>query len=550
MGCWQSGARVLRCAGSRLRIDPGRPSQPGDVHRRRCRRGHCPNGTRIGRASFSWELSRLPQFRHPGVHGPGSIGAPAERERWAGRHPISRLWPRAGPARRVKADKIYLVGFMAAGKTTLARALARRLDWQAVDIDELIEQREHMTGRRHLRAARRAVLPGARTRRCSPISSRPSRRRRDRRRHVRRPGRIAPPSTPTACRSGSTSRSTASIARCRPTAAGRWPPIAPSSSTCIIAGAPPTSRRTSGSMPAAPACRAGRAGRRLAGRLRVDADAHADWVVRLRFGISALALSTSHALPRPDRHSRQPRGARRLPRRRRAARVRPARCARRPGRLRRRSQRGRSNACSALEPVAIVRGNHDKVACGLEQADGFNAVAKSAARWTLDVADAGAPRPGSRSCRRVRSRSTMSVRDLPRIAVRRGRVHLRRARRRPRAKRRRGRSACSATRTIPSPSSCRAMVSTASASRRRRERVCSCVDGSKYLVNPGVGRSAARRRSARGLRDRRRRRALRGAVSGEVSRRARRRRRSSRPGCPRCWRSGWRWDGRRQKCRS
>ena len=39
----------------------------------------------------------------------------------------------------------------------------------------------------------------------------------------------------------------------------------------------------------------------------------------------------------------------------------------------------------ALEPAAIVRGNHDKVACGIEQADGFNAVAKSAARWTLDV---------------------------------------------------------------------------------------------------------------------------------------------------------------------
>jgi predicted phosphodiesterase len=39
----------------------------------------------------------------------------------------------------------------------------------------------------------------------------------------------------------------------------------------------------------------------------------------------------------------------------------------------------------ALKPVAIVRGNHDKVACGLEQAEGFNAVAKSAARWTLDV---------------------------------------------------------------------------------------------------------------------------------------------------------------------
>jgi diadenosine tetraphosphatase ApaH/serine/threonine PP2A family protein phosphatase len=39
----------------------------------------------------------------------------------------------------------------------------------------------------------------------------------------------------------------------------------------------------------------------------------------------------------------------------------------------------------ALEPCAIVRGNHDKVACGLEQADGFNAVARSAARWTLDM---------------------------------------------------------------------------------------------------------------------------------------------------------------------
>ncbi len=39
----------------------------------------------------------------------------------------------------------------------------------------------------------------------------------------------------------------------------------------------------------------------------------------------------------------------------------------------------------SLHPTAVVRGNHDKVACGLEQADGFNAVAKSAARWTLDV---------------------------------------------------------------------------------------------------------------------------------------------------------------------
>jgi predicted phosphodiesterase len=39
----------------------------------------------------------------------------------------------------------------------------------------------------------------------------------------------------------------------------------------------------------------------------------------------------------------------------------------------------------ALEPTAIVRGNHDKVASGLELAEGFNSVAKSAAYWTLDT---------------------------------------------------------------------------------------------------------------------------------------------------------------------
>jgi diadenosine tetraphosphatase ApaH/serine/threonine PP2A family protein phosphatase len=38
-----------------------------------------------------------------------------------------------------------------------------------------------------------------------------------------------------------------------------------------------------------------------------------------------------------------------------------------------------------LRPVALVRGNHDKVASGLEQAEGFNTVAKSAAHWTLDM---------------------------------------------------------------------------------------------------------------------------------------------------------------------
>jgi len=66
----------------------------------------------------------------------------------------------------VKADKIYLIGFMGAGKTTLARALATRLDWRAADIDELIEQREQESiaqifatkGETYFRAAERAVL--------------------------------------------------------------------------------------------------------------------------------------------------------------------------------------------------------------------------------------------------------------------------------------------------------------------------------------------------------------------------------------------------------
>jgi len=42
----------------------------------------------------------------------------------------------------VTVDKIYLVGFMTAGKTTVARALGARLGWRAEDVDELIEARE------------------------------------------------------------------------------------------------------------------------------------------------------------------------------------------------------------------------------------------------------------------------------------------------------------------------------------------------------------------------------------------------------------------------
>ena len=63
-------------------------------------------------------------------------------------------------------DKLYLVGFMGSGKTTLARALGRRLGWRHVDLDEEIERREGRTvsqvfaehGEAYFRKAEREVL--------------------------------------------------------------------------------------------------------------------------------------------------------------------------------------------------------------------------------------------------------------------------------------------------------------------------------------------------------------------------------------------------------
>jgi shikimate kinase len=66
----------------------------------------------------------------------------------------------------VTSDKIYLVGFMAAGKTTVARALAARLGWQVEDVDALIEARERRTvadifarqGEPYFRSVEREIL--------------------------------------------------------------------------------------------------------------------------------------------------------------------------------------------------------------------------------------------------------------------------------------------------------------------------------------------------------------------------------------------------------
>jgi diadenosine tetraphosphatase ApaH/serine/threonine PP2A family protein phosphatase len=35
-----------------------------------------------------------------------------------------------------------------------------------------------------------------------------------------------------------------------------------------------------------------------------------------------------------------------------------------------------------LAPMAVIRGNHDKVACGIDDARDFNAIARAAAQWT------------------------------------------------------------------------------------------------------------------------------------------------------------------------
>ena len=68
----------------------------------------------------------------------------------------------------MKVDKIYLVGFMGAGKSTLARALGKRLDWKVEDIDALIERAERRdiptifrdSGEPYFRARERELLIG------------------------------------------------------------------------------------------------------------------------------------------------------------------------------------------------------------------------------------------------------------------------------------------------------------------------------------------------------------------------------------------------------
>lgn len=66
----------------------------------------------------------------------------------------------------MQKDKVYLVGFMAAGKTTTASTLGNRLGWTVVDLDARIELQEQQSiseifathGERHFRAVEKRAL--------------------------------------------------------------------------------------------------------------------------------------------------------------------------------------------------------------------------------------------------------------------------------------------------------------------------------------------------------------------------------------------------------
>ena len=386
-------------------------------------------------------------------------------------------------------DKIYLVGFMASGKSTIARALAR-----APALARRGHRRSHRAARaaddrRDLRDARRAVLPRRRARDAAR-SLQPLR-------HVvvaTGGGTFADPDNRAAINlDGVSVWIDVPLADLIPRIPldGRRPLAAEpraSSSGCTPRASTRTAWRTSASPRRA--CRAAAI---------VDRILEAHPPAAARSSNARSRPPDAGALSHPQRHPRQPARARRRARRRRGDRLRPG---------------ARASAISsatapipapvidrtlALEPVAIIRGNHDKVVRGPRAAD---ALQRRGARGRSN---------GRPACSTPAQLQTLAelpqgpalvdrrARDLPRRAVRRGPLRLRRRRRRARDRRRVGAaSACSATRICP-PSSRRRTI--------RRRPATDLADDELRLpkTRPGahqrrVGRPAARRRSARGLR--------------------------------------------------
>ena len=276
----------------------------------------------------------------------------------------STRWRRA--RLRVKADKVYLVGFMARRQDHAgARAREAPRTGGPSTSTSSSSSANTLTVAEIFAEARRAVLPRGRTRRA--------------RRPARRPhivvatggGTFVDPQNRAVINRDGVSvwldvPLDALIARVP--ADGRRPLAADRAELRTLYH----QRRARVPAGAHPARRRPRQGVERAGRDET-----------LGLGLERSA-SESMRYPRPDRHPREPRGARRLPRR----------CARRAVTTRRSCSaissataptRTRSSTRAGARAGRDRRGNHDKVACGLEQAEGFNVVAKSAARWTLET---------------------------------------------------------------------------------------------------------------------------------------------------------------------
>ncbi len=164
------GTRGGRAARERERSD--RDARRG-LPRFGRRRGRAARWLRRGRPFWRGGVRRTgPRARRsPDGHGlrdrrARRAGAVYDRRRGRRRDFLPWLFRDSRPAAVVTADKVYLVGFMGAGKTSVARALARRLDWRIVDVDALIEAREHRKvaeifstkGEPYFRALERTVL--------------------------------------------------------------------------------------------------------------------------------------------------------------------------------------------------------------------------------------------------------------------------------------------------------------------------------------------------------------------------------------------------------
>ena len=184
----------------------------------------------------------------------GATGPTHDRGRGCGRRLVSRVLRGSRSTRRaagernarVKADKIYLVGFMGAGKSSVARALGKRLDWKVEDIDARIERAERRDIPTHLSRRGRTVLPRPRTRSADRPAAGTRRRRRVGRRHLRRC--VQSRADAEGRRRGLAGRAVRNraAARARSTAAARWLPIGWVWNSFIISASRPTARRTSG----------------------------------------------------------------------------------------------------------------------------------------------------------------------------------------------------------------------------------------------------------------------------------------------------------------